>query len=76
MTHIVQVEAFAVALDHHYKVAGIDHRPGTLPGTPYYLEPARSQVYSTRLMTCLVRVTTNDGQQGWGECQAPIAPLE
>jgi D-galactarolactone cycloisomerase len=74
MTKIVQVEAFAVALDHHYKVAGIDHRPGALPGTPYYLEPAWSQVYSTRLMTCLVRVTTDDGHQGWGECQAPIAP--
>jgi L-alanine-DL-glutamate epimerase-like enolase superfamily enzyme len=74
MTQIVRVEAFAVAIDHHYKVAGVDHRPGALPGTPYYLEPAWSQVYSTQAMTCIVRVTANDGGQGWGECQAPIAP--
>jgi D-galactarolactone cycloisomerase len=74
MTRIVQVEAFAVAIDHHYRVAGVDHHPGSLPGTPYYVEPAWSQVYSTQLMTCLVRVTTDDGTRGWGECQAPIAP--
>ena len=74
MTTIARVEAFAVAIDHHYKVAGRSHRPGALPGTPYYLEPAWAQVYSTQLMTCLLRVTTADGAQGWGETQAPIAP--
>ncbi len=74
MAMIDRVEAFAVSIDHHYKVAGVDHRPGALPGTPYYLEPAWAQVYSTRTMTCLVRVTDSDGAVGWGESQAPIAP--
>lgn len=71
---IVRIEAWAVALDHHYRVAGTDHRPGSMRGTPYYLEPAWSQVYSTQAMTALVRVTTRDGVRGWGEVQAPIAP--
>ncbi len=74
MPTIDRVEAFAVSLDHHYKVAGLAHRPGALPGTPYYLEPAWAQVYSTRTMTCLLRVTDTDGVVGWGESQAPIAP--
>jgi D-galactarolactone cycloisomerase len=74
MTQIVRVEAFALSFDHHYKVAGLEHRPGALPGTSYYLEPAWAQVYSTTAMTCLLRVTCDDGSQGWGEAQAPIAP--
>ncbi len=74
MATIDRVEAFAVSIDHHYKVAGVAHRPGALPGTPYYLEPAWAQVYSTRTMTCLLRVTDTDGAVGWGESQAPIAP--
>lgn len=74
MATIDRVEAFAVSIDHHYKVAGVDHRPGALRGTPYYLEPAWAQVYSTRTMTCLLRVTDSDGLVAWGESQAPIAP--
>ena len=74
MPVIDRVEAFAVSIDHHYKVAGVAHRPGALPGTPYYLEPAWAQVYSTRTMTCLLRVTDSDGAVGWGESQAPVAP--
>ena len=74
MTRIDRVEAFAVSLDHHYKVAGRDHRPGGFPGTPYYLEPAWAQVYSTRTMTCLLKLTDSDGRVAWGETQAPIAP--
>lgn len=71
---IARVEAFALAVDHHYRVAGVDHHPDSLPGTPYYFEPAWPQVYSTQLMTCLIKLTTADGTIGWGEAQAPIAP--
>ncbi len=74
MAQVVRVEAFALSFDHHYKVAGLEHRPGALPGTSYYLEPAWAQVYSTTAMTCVLRVTCDDGSQGWGEAQAPIAP--
>lgn len=69
-----KVEAFAVRIDHHYKVGGRAQRPGALPGTPYYFEPAWAQVYSTKLMTCLLKVTSDTGLVGWGEAQAPIAP--
>lgn len=34
----------------------------------------RRYVYSPTIDSCLVRVATDDGVVGWGECKAPVAP--
>jgi D-arabinonate dehydratase/D-galactarolactone cycloisomerase len=40
-----------------------------------YPTPARRRyVYSATIDTCLVRVESDDGVVGWGECKAPVAP--
>jgi D-arabinonate dehydratase/D-galactarolactone cycloisomerase len=42
---------------------------------PGYPPPARRRyVYSDTIDTVLVRLETDDGTVGWGECKAPVAP--
>ncbi|MGH2457590.1 MAG: mandelate racemase/muconate lactonizing enzyme family protein [Chloroflexota bacterium] len=44
------------------------------PAGRYHRVGAYPTVFSDAIETCLVRVTTDDGQYGWGEAQAPIVP--
>jgi L-alanine-DL-glutamate epimerase-like enolase superfamily enzyme len=46
-----------------------------MPGTDYYFEPQWRQAYSRMTESCLVKITTDSGLEGWGEAQAPLAPL-
>ncbi|MER6461982.1 mandelate racemase/muconate lactonizing enzyme family protein [Streptomyces sp. NPDC001288] len=40
----------------------------------YFVRPPWRSLYSRRMETLLVRVTTDDGLEGWGEALAPVAP--
>lgn len=40
----------------------------------YYYRPEYRCVYSRKMETCLVKITTDDGQVGWGEALAPVVP--
>src|SRR5688572_5977413 len=71
---VAQIQVFTLRIPHHYKVGGHDDAPGRLPGTEYYIEPQWVHAYSSVTETCLVRVTADDGNFGWGEVQAPLTP--
>ena len=40
----------------------------------YYYRPEYRCVYSRKMETCLVKITTRDGHVGWGEALAPVVP--
>lgn len=40
----------------------------------YYYRPEYRCVYSRKMETCLVKITTDDGYVGWGEALAPVVP--
>jgi len=40
----------------------------------YYYRPEYRCVYSKKMETCLVKITTDDGHVGWGEALAPVVP--
>jgi L-alanine-DL-glutamate epimerase-like enolase superfamily enzyme len=71
---IERVEVFTVKIPHHYKVGGHTETPGRLPGTDYYIEPQWVHAYSSKLESCIVKITADDGTVGWGETQAPLTP--
>jgi L-alanine-DL-glutamate epimerase-like enolase superfamily enzyme len=48
--------------------------PPSLPGSDYHRQPHRGLVYSRHRETVFVKVTTDDGQVGWGETLASVAP--
>ena len=71
---VEQVEVFVVRVAHHYRVGGSDESPGRFPGTDYYREPQWKHAYSRATETCLIKLTTDTGLEGWGESQAPLLP--
>lgn len=40
----------------------------------YYYRPEYRCVYSRKMETCLVKLTTDDGAHGWGEALSPVIP--
>lgn len=40
----------------------------------YYYRPEYRCVYSRKMDTCLVKITTDSGHVGWGEALAPVVP--
>ncbi|MGF6563468.1 mandelate racemase/muconate lactonizing enzyme family protein [Kosakonia cowanii] len=40
----------------------------------YYYRPEYRSVYSRKMETCLVKITTDSGHVGWGEALAPVVP--
>ena len=74
---ISRLEAFPVSLPRDFQRAtGTAGLPAKLQGGAgaYQWSSTVAAVYSQRLETTLVRVTTDDGRTGWGEAQAPVAP--
>ena len=71
---ISQVQTFVVKVPTHDRFGGQTERPSTLPGTNYYFEAEWKEIYSDRSESLLVRIDTDEGVHGWGECQSPIVP--
>ena len=71
---IDHIDVYAYRLEHHYKIGGHGDAPNRMPGTDYYFEPQWRQAYSRVTESCLVKITTDSGVEGWGEAQAPLAP--
>lgn len=40
----------------------------------YYYRPEYRCVYSRKMETCLVKITCDNGEAGWGEALAPVVP--
>ena len=71
---ITQVNTTVVKIPHHDRFAGQRTRLATFPASDYYFEEEWQEVYSQNIESLLVRVDTDEGLHGWGECQAPIVP--
>ncbi|MGV3527873.1 MAG: mandelate racemase/muconate lactonizing enzyme family protein [Flavisolibacter sp.] len=71
---IQTIEVFVFKYDHHYRIGGHNDAPNRLAGTDYYFEPQWQHVYSRQTESCLVKITTDEGIEGWGEAQAPVVP--
>jgi L-alanine-DL-glutamate epimerase-like enolase superfamily enzyme len=71
---IDSVEWYVVKIERPYRYSELEDEVDFLPGTDYFIEYDWDQVYSLNLESVFVRVTTADGQTGWGEVQAPVAP--
>jgi galactonate dehydratase len=48
--------------------------PPALPGSDYHRQPHRGLLYSKYRETVFVKLATDDGQVGWGETLASVAP--
>src|SRR5882724_4502819 len=73
---IESVDAFAVRLPRDHDAAlGSAGSPARLEGEgEYRWASSYPCLYSTLIETALIRVRLDNGIQGWGEAQAPLAP--
>lgn len=72
--YIERVDIYVVKVHEHDRFSGGDSALKPLGNTSYYFEPDWREVYSSDSQSCLVRLTTDTGHIGWGECQAPMVP--
>lgn len=68
---IVDVQCFPLKIKASEIYLG-GHTDDNLPD--YYYRPEYRCVYSRKMETCLVKITTDDGRSGWGEALAPVVP--
>lgn len=68
---ISHVECFPIKIKPQQAYLG-----GSVEGyeSDYYYRPEYRCVYSRKMETCLVKITTDDGYVGWGEALAPVVP--
>lgn len=66
------IDTFIFKFEQHYRLRGAEESPALIPGTDYYFEPNCTHAYSRRIESCLLKITTDNGLTGWGECQAPL----
>lgn len=71
---ITRVETLIVRIDLLDRFGGQGAGPAALAGGLYHFEKEWNEVHPTVSQCVLVRVETDAGLHGWGECQAPIAP--
>lgn len=71
---IVGISAFAVKAGQRYQPLGQTTDSPQLPGSDYLRFHPLPQLYSQRAEAVVVRVDTDEGLSGWGECQAPVGP--
>jgi len=71
---ITSISAYVVKSKVRYQPAGQVAIQNRLPGSDYQRFAPYPQLYSARSEAVIVRVETDEGVIGWGECQAPIAP--
>lgn len=71
---ITSISAYAVKARTRYELAGGAAPVGQLPGSDYLRFAPYPQLYSQNSEALVVRVDTDEGVSGWGECQTPIAP--
>lgn len=71
---IKSIDVYVFKYDKHYKLTGKEECPDRISGTDYFFEPHWQQVYSRKLESCIVKITSENNVAGWGEAQAPILP--
>lgn len=74
---IARIEALPVSIERDLaKATGTAGSPSQLlaGAGKYKWSSTVAAVYSERIETTLVRITTDEGLIGWGEAQAPVAP--
>ena len=74
---IKAIEAFAIKIPRDFADArGTAGSPAPLleSGNDYRWATSYQTIYSTKIETALIKITTDSGLIGWGEAQAPVAP--
>ncbi|QMU76496.1 mandelate racemase/muconate lactonizing enzyme family protein [Streptacidiphilus sp. PB12-B1b] len=55
-------------------LGNLEHGTAPQADRGYFVRPPWRSLYSARMETVLVAVTTDDGLEGWGEALAPVGP--
>lgn len=71
---IRKIVAYLVKKDTLYDMGGDSRPQAQLPHSDYMRFAPYPQLYSRRSEALIIRIETDSGVVGWGECQAPIAP--
>jgi L-alanine-DL-glutamate epimerase-like enolase superfamily enzyme len=71
---IKTVETLIVRVQMLDRFGGQGSGPAALAGGLYHFETEWNEVHPTVSQCLLVRIETDSGLEGWGECQAPIIP--
>jgi L-alanine-DL-glutamate epimerase-like enolase superfamily enzyme len=71
---IARLESLIVRIPMLDRFGGQGSGPACFGEGRYHFEPEWNEVHPTVSQCVLVRVETDDGCEGWGECQSPIAP--
>lgn len=74
MSRIKSVETFAIAIPRDTPYLGPLEPGVTVSEKGYFVRPGNRSIYSTKDQSVLVKVTTEGGTVGWGECVAFVAP--
>ena len=71
---IRKINAHVVKRGARYELAGQTRPTHQLPSSEYFRFLPYPQLYAQRTETMIVHIETDEGIEGWGEAQAPIAP--
>lgn len=74
---ITNVSAFAIKIPRDWANArGTAGSPAPLTAgqSDYRFAATYQTLYSTKIETALIKITTDNGLTGWGEAQSPVAP--
>ena len=69
---IAKIEVFPIKIKKKHVYLGGDFGAGR--PWDYYLRPEYRCPYSQNMETMLVKITTDDGLEGWGEALSPVVP--
>lgn len=73
-TTIAAVETFCIRLPRETPYLGAIEEGVTVSEKGYFVRPGNLSVYNTHDQSTLVRITTEGGITGWGECVAFVVP--
>ncbi len=74
MSRIHKVQAFPIRIPRDTPYLGKLEEGVITTDTGYFVRPGNRSVYSIHDQSLLVKITTDDGVVGWGECVAFVAP--
>lgn len=71
---IVDIKTYVVKPQNKTAYMAGKSKNETLPQSDYFRRPNLEMLFSTKMESILVKITTDEEIVGWGEAQAPLAP--
>ena len=71
---IARIEVLPLTIPRRTPYLGPPESGATVTERGYFRRSRNATVYGSHLHSVVVKMTTDDGRVGWGECNAVVAP--